>query len=188
MQSELMPTPRLNVIRSALLVIDVQEKLVPTIHEKEVLLRRAGRLIDGFNELDLPVLATEQYRAGLGETVPELGRRLPRDRCVFEKLKFSACIEPVRQRLSESNTRSVVLAGIEAHVCVLQTAIDLVDAGYVTAVAVDATASRRSIDKEMAIKRMIQVGVIPTTVESALFELTHEAGTERFRRIHKMIK
>ena len=183
-----MPVPRLHIDHTALLVIDVQEKLVPAIAEREVLLRRASRLVDGFVTLERPLLATEQYRAGLGETVPELARRFPQQRCVYEKLKFSACVEPIRRRLVDQDIRSVVLAGIEAHVCVLQTALDLIDAGYITAVAIDAVGSRRATDRDMAVQRMIQAGIIPTTVESVLFELTHEAGTDRFRRIHKLIK
>jgi len=182
-----MPTPRLDPNRTALLVVDLQDRLVPVMHEHERLIRHAGRLIDGFNAMDLPVLVTEQYSKGLGPTVPELGRRLRTARCIQEKLKFTACVEPVRQELVASGARSVVIAGIEAHVCVTQTALDLIEAGYITAVAVDATSSRRPEDRDTAIQRMIQAGVLPMTVESVLFELVGEAGGDRFRSIRSIV-
>lgn len=182
-----MPTPRLDPRHTALLVVDMQDRLMPVMHETEQLVRRAGRLIDGFNALGLPVLVTEQYRKGLGETVPELAKRLHAARCNQDKLKFTACVEPVRQELIDCGARSVVVAGIEAHVCVLLTALDLLDGGYITAVAVDATSSRRAEDKEMAVSRMTQAGVLPATVESVLFELTQEAGGERFRALREIV-
>lgn len=183
-----MPTPRLDPERTALLVIDLQERLLPVIKSGEELVRRAGRAMDGFNVLELPIIVTEQYRKGLGETHPRLLRRVPESGTVVEKLKFSACIAPVRRRLSDLGIRSVVLLGIEAHVCVLQTALDLLDAGYVTAVALDGIGSRRTTDHQTSVQRMVQAGVVPTTVESVLFELVQEAGTDRFARVRKLIK
>lgn len=183
-----MPTPRLDPEHTALLVIDVQEKLLPVIKGRDELVRRVGRVMDGFNALNLPILVTEQYRKGLGETEPGLLRRVSSDGTVIEKLKFSACIEPIRRRLNDLRVRSIVLVGIEAHVCVLQTALDLLDAGYVTAVALDAIGSRRTADQQAAVQRMMQVGVIPATVESVLFELVQEAGTEKFARVRGLIK
>ena len=183
-----MPTARLDADHSALLVIDLQEKLVPHMRDVPGLLESAGRLIDGFQAMGLPVLATEQYRKGLGPTVPPIAERLASAQDVFEKVRFSACIDPVRQRLANLGVRSVVLAGIEAHVCVLQTALDLIDAGLVTAVAVDAVSSRRSSDEEAARQRLVEAGALPTTVESVLFELAVEAGTDRFRRILELVK
>jgi nicotinamidase-related amidase len=183
-----MPTPRLELERTALLVVDVQEKLVPVIHAADALVPQIGRLIDGANVLGLPVLVTEQYRKGLGVTVPALAQRLQGAACCHEKLKFSAFIEPVRNELAQRQVRSVLVCGIEAHVCVLQTCLDLLDGGYITAVATDGVGSRRPADRDAALQRMIQTGVIPTTVESALFELIREAGGDRFKAVLPLVK
>ena len=183
-----MPTPRLDPQHTVLLVVDVQQRLVSSIHDGDRIVAQTGRLIDGITALGLPILVTEQYPKGLGPIVPELAGRLRGAVCHCEKLKFSACIEPVRRELARLKTRSVLVAGIEAHVCVIQTCVDLIDAGYVTAVAVDATGSRRHGDKAAALERMAQAGVIPTTVESALFELVHEAGGDKFKAILALVK
>jgi nicotinamidase-related amidase len=183
-----MPTPRLRVEYTALLVIDMQEKLVPAMRESERLIGAVGRLIDGANVLRLPVLVTEQYRKGLGDTVTPIAQRLGAALCREEKLKFSALVEPVRAILLERQIRNVIVCGIEAHVCVMQTCLDLLDAGFITAVAVDAVSSRHAIDEAAAITRLTQAGAIPTTVESALLELTHEAGTQRFKQMLGVIK
>ena len=106
----------------------------------------------------------------------------------FEKLKFSALIEPVKQELIRQQARCVVVCGIEAHVCVLQTCLDLVEAGYVTAVALDAVGSRKDTDQDAAIERMKQVGVVPTTVESILFEMLGEASGPTFKALLEVVK
>ena len=169
-------------------MVDVQVKLLPAMHGADELVQQTGRLIDGANVLGLPVLVTEQYRKGLGPTVPVLAGRLEGAVCNHEKLKFSACIEPVREALVQRQVRSVLVCGIEAHVCVLQTCLDLMDVGYVVAVAVDAITSRRPGDRDAAVQRLIQAGVVPTTVESALLELVHEAGGDRFKAVIPLIK
>ncbi len=107
---------------------------------------------------------------------------------IFEKLKFSACIESVREALQRRSVRSIVVCGIEAHVCVLQSCLDLIDHGYVTAIALDAIGSRRAEDQQAAVMRMVQAGVVPTTAESALLELVHEAGGPSFKSILPLIK
>ena len=183
-----MPVPRLELASTAILVVDIQEKLLPHMHNADDVVRQSARLIDGAKALQLPVLVTEQYRRGLGVTVPELADRLTGAVCNEEKLKFSACVEPIRGRLADLGAQAVVVCGIEAHVCVLQTCLDLTDLGYLVAVAVDATGSRRRVDHETAVMRMVQAGVIPTTVESSLLELVHEAGGERFKAVLPIIK
>jgi nicotinamidase-related amidase len=183
-----MPLPRFQLARTALLVVDIQENLLPHIHNAEEVVREAGKLIDGANALGVPILVTEQYRKGLGPTISDLASRLGKAAGSFEKLKFSACIEPMRQELSRRSVRNVIVCGIEAHVCVLQTCLDLADAGYVAGVALDAIGSRRPADQDAAVRRMLQAGIVPTTVESALLELVHEAGTERFRAVLPIIK
>jgi nicotinamidase-related amidase len=173
--------------RAALLVVDLQDKLLPTIHDADAVVRQSERLIRGFATLDLPVMATEQNPTRLGPTVEPIAAALPPgDRP--SKLKFSACVEDVRKWLEAQRRDTVVLCGIESHVCVLQTALELLSLGMVVAVAVDAVGSRRPLDHGVAMQRMVAAGVIPVTVEMALLELVHEAGTDRFKRILPLIK
>ena len=183
-----MPIPRLTQPGVAVLVVDMQAKLLPKMKQSERIAARTGILLDGCRALGVPILATEQYKKGLGDTVPGIAERLTDALCVEEKLKFSACIEPVRQALTEAQARSVLVCGIETHVCVLQTCLDLAEAGYVTFIAADACSSRAKVDHEWALRRLIQAGIVPTTVESALLELVHEAGTDAFRKILELIR
>ena len=183
-----MSCPRMRVEQTVLLVVDMQEKLLPHMTDATGIIRQVGRLVDGANTLKVPVLVTEQYRKGLGVTVEPIASRLKSVVCCQEKLKFSACIEPVREALSRLQRRTVLVCGVEAHVCVMQTCLDLLSYGFITAVALDAIDSRRSIDCDTAVSRMIQAGVIPTTVESALLELVQEAGGERFKTVLELIK
>lgn len=182
------PIARFHLDTVALLVVDIQERLLPHMHNAESLAAQAGRLVDAANVLGLPVLVTEQYRKGLGVTVPELAGRLGGALGNFEKLKFSAWIEPVREQLWRQGTRQVIVCGIEAHVCVLQTCLDLIESGLITGVVLDAIGSRRPVDHETAVQRMVQAGVVPTTVESAILELVHEAGGSRFKSVLPIIK
>jgi nicotinamidase-related amidase len=183
-----MAIPRLHPSHTALLVVDVQEKLLPHMHNASAVARQCGRLIDGFNVLGLPILVTEQYRKGLGVTVPELAGKLGSAVCNHEKLRFSACIDPVREALQHRGVRSVVVCGIEAHVCVLQSCLDLADRGYVTALATDAVGSRRASDQAAAVQRLTQAGVLPTSAESCLLELVGEAGTAAFKAMLPVIR
>jgi len=183
-----MAIPRLKAQDTALLVVDMQEKLLSHMRQADRLIRQVATLIDGCRALEVPILATEQYRKGLGATVGEISDRLSGADCRAEKLKFSACIEPVREVLSDLGSRCVLVCGIEAHVCVLQTCLDLAEAGYLPFVVVDAVSSRRSEDQEVALRRLAQAAVTETTVESALLELVHEAGSDRFKTILPLIK
>ncbi len=185
-----MPTPaRLDPHRSALLIIDLQERLMPVIHEGPTCVRRCARLVEGAQALSVPRLVTEQYPRGLGATVPEVARYLdPETTCIEDKTCFSACTGRVGGMIEMLGVRSVILCGVEAHVCVLHTALDLLEKGYTVAFCEDGTGSRRPIDKHAATHRMIQAGVIPTTVEAALMELAGDAASERFRAIRNIIK
>jgi len=186
-----MPIPRLHLSTTALLVVDLQENLLGHIHNHKQVLARSEKLIRGCRVLGIPTVLTEQYPKGLGRTVTPIETAFitgngPHLRA--EKLKFSAYVEPVRQFLSEHQIRSVIVCGIEAHVCVLQTCLDLVDAGLVVAVTLDAIGSRTEIDHATAVQRMLQTGVVPVTVESALFEMLTQAGTEQFKAILPLLK
>lgn len=183
-----MPVPRIDLRRTALLVVDMQEKLLSAMHNAGPLLSQARRLLDAAQVLDLPVLATLQYPKGLGPIVAELSGLLGKAVCCQEKLVFSACVGPIRQKLVELERRSVLVCGVEAHVCVLQTCLDLLEYGLQAFVVVDAIGSRHKSDQDAALSRMIQAGVVPTTVESALLELVHEAGGERFKKVLPLIK
>ena len=184
----LMGTPRIHMDSVGLLVVDVQERLLPHICNHEQVVAQTGKLIDGFAALERPMLVTEQYRRGLGVTVPELQVRLARAECNIEKLQFSACVEPILKKIIDMNLRSVVLAGIEMHVCVMQTALDLLDRGLQVGLAVDACGSRRQNDADTAVMRMVQAGVLPMTVESCLLEMVKIAGSGQFKSVLPIIK
>lgn len=183
-----MPIARLDVKTTALLVVDIQEKLLPVMHNAEAVVSQTARLLDGAAVLDLPVIVTEQYRKGLGVTVPELSEKLLRARSIHEKLMFSALIEPVARELASLGARQVLVCGIEAHVCIMQTCLDLAREGFLPFVVTDAIGSRRESDHHAALQRLIQAGVIPTTVESALLEMVHEGGTDTFKRMLPVIR
>jgi nicotinamidase-related amidase len=184
-----MSIPRFRLGQSALVVVDMQERLVPAMREPQALIESIARLLDGAAAMELPVLATEQYRKGLGPTIEPIAQRLSALAApIHEKLKFSACIEPVRSYLAEQRIHAAIVCGIEAHVCVMQTCLDLIEAGYVTAFVTDAIRSRRAHDQAAAEARLLAAGAVPVTVESVLFELLHEAGTERFRKVLEIVK
>lgn len=183
-----MPTSRLFLERSALLVLDMQEKLLPQIDQSQQVIAHVGRMIDGANALNVPVLVTEQYRKGLGDTVEPLKSKLVNAVCCAEKLRFSAVIDPVLAKLRELEVTQVVVCGIETHICVLQTCMDLIDKGFETAVVVDAVSSRRPLDREVGMQRMLANGIVPVTVESVLFEWIKEARTPQFKAILPVIK
>ncbi len=183
-----MAIPRLSASTTAVLVVDVQEKLLPHMHNAAEVTQQVGRLLAGAQVLDLPVLVTEQYPKGLGRTVPAVEALLDRAELRQEKMLFSACLPPVRQALDRLGRRVVLVAGIEAHVCILQTCLDLLEAGVTTALVSDAIGSRRAADQTAAVQRLVQAGVVPTTVESALLEMVREAGTPQFKAMLPVIK
>jgi nicotinamidase-related amidase len=174
--------------KAALLVIDIQERLFPFISENEKLVKNVPILIEGMKVLEVPVFVTEQYVKGLGTTVPSIATplgELPRT----EKMAFSCCDEPrFMEALALSGKEYVIIAGIESHVCVLQTVIDLIHNGYHPVVVEDCTSSRKLNDKNIAIERMRREGAVITTYESLLFELLRYSGTDPFRAISKLVK
>ncbi len=171
---------------TALLVVDVQEKLMVKIPQAEELTRNIAFLIDGAKLCGMPVLATEQYPRGLGVTVPELAQRLP-DRP--DKVAFSCCaVSSVVSEFRQQARPKIVLAGIEAHVCVLQTALDLLALGFRVYLPVDAIASRFAIDREMAFRRLEQLGAILTTSETCVFEWVGGADHPQFKGISQLVQ
>lgn len=186
-----MPTAvpaRLSHDNAQLLIVDIQEKLLPFITAHDSVVVEAERMINAATEIGLPITLSEQYPRGLGPTVPAIARaaRLA-TRC--EKLTFSFCADDAcRARLLGLQRPQVLLVGIEAHVCVLQTALDLLALDLRPVVLADAVGSRRECDRDTAFELMRSAGVVVTTVESAIFQLVHASGTDLFKRILPLVK
>jgi nicotinamidase-related amidase len=180
-----MPPARLTAADSALLVIDVQEKLLPAIRGGPRLLLNLSFLLDAARAIGVPVLATEQYPKGLGPTHPAIADRLPVDRPA--KVVFS-CGGVPEVVAGLAGRPTVLLAGIEAHVCVLQTALDLLGRGLRVLVAADTVASRDDIDRDFALRRMEQAGVVLTTAETAAFEWLGTAGSPAFKAVSTLVQ
>lgn len=172
---------------SRLLIIDMQEKILPVINDQVTILANCLKLIQAANILEVPTTATEQYPKGLGATVGEIAERLP-DRP--EKIEFS-CLNCLDWNSSASDPEGrfkVVVAGIESHVCVLQTVLDLLSQGFRVFVAADAVGSRKPLDREIALQRMASSGAVITTTESVLFEWCERAGTPEFKEISRLVR
>ena len=183
-------------------VVDVQERLLPHMAKRQQLERSLATLIRGLRILDVPLLATEQYPRGLGPTAPNIREALYAvdfgDRAnrgtdessqPIEKIAFSCCDElRFLERLDGLGRRQVVVAGIEAHVCVQQTLVDLRAAGRDTWIVADAVSSRSPHDRDVALQRAQQEGVHLATVESVLFELCRTAGSDTFKAISRLVK
>ena len=171
---------------SALLVVDMQEKLLQLIPGQKRIIFNCRRLIDGAKILGIPVAATEQYPQGLGSTTSELASRLSD---IPAKLAFS-CGEcgPIFEAWQQQGIFKILVCGIEAHVCVQQTVMDLLGEAYRVFVAVDAVGARHAIDHETAIRRMDSAGATLTTTEAALFEWCEAAGTPEFKQISALVK
>jgi len=177
---------RMSAGDTGLLVIDVQEKLLPKIIDADRLVRNLAFLIDGARLLGLPVQATEQYPRGLGPTVAELAKRLPERP---DKLAFSSCaVAAVADNFHRAARPKVVLAGIETHVCVLNTALDLLAQGFRVYLAVDAVGARYRIDHDVALRRLEQAGAVLTTCETCVFEWTGGADHPRFKDVSKLVQ
>jgi nicotinamidase-related amidase len=179
---------RINKDNSAAIIVDIQEKLFPHIYNYTEIEKNVGILIKGLELLKVPVLVTEQYPKGLGNTIPAVINTLSYFEPI-EKISFSCCDESrFLNALNVLNKKYVIIAGIEAHVCVLQTVMDLIGNGFHTVLVEDCVSSRKANDKKIAIERMNHEGAIITTYESLLLELCRVAGTEIFRKISGLIK
>lgn len=181
---------QLDIDRACVLVIDIQAKLLPLIRGHTSLVAAVRKLLAGAKQFELPVLVTEQYVKGLGRTVPEVAESLTGLACTtVEKPTFSACGERgVRDAMQAIDRPQVIVVGIEAHVCVQQTALDLRIMDYDVFVCADGVGSRGRLDYEMALGRMRQAGIVVTTVESVLFELCNRCDTPRFKAMLEVIK
>ena len=179
---------RINHEETAAVVIDIQERLLPHINEWDITLQNCLKLIDGLQVLSVPLVVTQQYTKGLGATENSVSGKIP-EFSFIEKISFSCFGEPAfRSRLSSLGKKYIILFGIETHVCVLQTCLDLIDEGYMPVIVEDCVSSRKPNDKSVAIERMRQEGARITTLESILFELVQCAGTDTFKSISKIVK
>lgn len=170
---------------AALLLIDLQQRLMPVIHDNEAVVARAVRLAEAARLLDVPVFATEQNPAGLGPTVAPL---LAYPRAVLSKTAFSAAADPGLAALLPPGTAEIVVAGCEAHVCVLQTVLGLRACGHRVLLAADATGSRDPADRAAAIDRARQHGAEIVTSEMVLFEWLRDSRHPKFREVQKLLK
>lgn len=172
---------------TALLVVDMQARLLPSIERGTRVVWNARRLIDGATILEMQVYATEQYPEKLGPTVDELRERINTE--IPEKLSFSCgSCETIFAQLKSQGVHRVLVCGIETHVCVQQTVLDMLASGFQVNVVVDAVGSRFAVDRVVALRRMELSGALVTTTEAALFELCGEAGTDRFRQLSALVK
>jgi Amidases related to nicotinamidase len=171
------------------LVIDFQERLVPVIQKQEELLQNTLILLRGLKVLKIPMLITQQYPKGLGMTVPIISEAVGETSDYYDKITFSCAEdEAIRNKIKESGKKNIIICGIEAHICVLQTVIDLISQKYNVILVEDCIGSRKESDRQIGIRRAIAEGAIPATYESVLFELTRVAKTDVFREVSRLIK
>jgi nicotinamidase-related amidase len=175
---------RLQADRTTLVVVDVQEAFRKVVPGFERIAKATATLVEGAEAIGVPVVITEQYPKGLGETVPEVAEHLPAGTEPLEKVIFSAA---EAEGFDLEGRDQALVCGVETHVCVNQTALDLLDSGVDVQVAEDAVGSRTDENKQVGLHKMERAGAEITSVETALFELLGRAGTDEFKRVQKLI-
>jgi nicotinamidase-related amidase len=175
---------KLDPQRAALVVIDIQEAFRKALPEFDGVAAASGVLIDGAKVVGIPIVVTEQYPKGLGHTVPEVAEHLPEGVEPVEKMVFSA---PEADGFDLSGRDQALVCGIETHVCVNQSVLDLLDDGVEVHVARDAVGSRSRENRELGLHKVEQAGAVLTSVETALFELVGQSGTDQFKQVQKLI-
>jgi nicotinamidase-related amidase len=183
-----MPIPRLRRESTALLVIDLQERLQPSIHLGTDVAFNCGLLLDVADALGMPAIVTEQYVKGLGHTVPAIRERIRPGTPVIEKTRFSGAVPEVLRHLDERSIGSVLLCGVEAHVCVLQTALDLLAGGRQVFLATDAISSGQHDQVHPAFERMQRAGAVLSGTLGATYELLGDAADPSFKRCLTIVK
>lgn len=179
---------KLSAETTAALFIDFQEKLVPVIHENEKIVKKTATLAQGLTELGVPFAVSQQYTKGLGETVPEITSVIDSFQ-YLEKTSFS-CLqcEEIAAWVKAQGKKNILVCGVETHICVMQTVVDLLEDGYHVLVVADCVGSRDGFDKQIGLERMKAEGAFLTTCEAALFELTGGAKSPHFKVISKLVK
>ena len=179
---------RIEACEAGAMIIDIQDKIMKAMDAKEACMERALMLIRGLKVLDIPMIITQQYTKGLGNT-NEAVYEAAGSREFFDKRTFSCCQDQaIMDAVRAMNKKYIIILGIEAHVCVLQTCIDLKAAGYQPVLVLDAITSRKAADKEIGIQRAMQEGVLVTSAESLLFELTVDSKHPKFKEISALVK
>jgi len=173
---------------TVLLVVDIQEKLVRAMHAREELVLKARQLVQGARVLSVPVLFTEQNPKGLGPTVPEIAAHMPPAQPISKFSFGCAASEDFMRALQATGRRNALIAGIETHVCVYQTALELIARGYRVEVVADACSSRTLQNKQTGLEKMRDAGAAVTSVETALFELLKVAEGPLFKQILNIVK
>jgi nicotinamidase-related amidase len=176
----------MNAEDSAIFVVDAQVRLLEFIPQRARIVWNIRRLIDAAEALRVPISATEQYPERLSQTVPELRERLGN---VPSKKRFSACVcNDILDRWRADNRSRIVVCGIETHVCIMQTALDLAASGFEPYVAIDAVGARFAIDHETALRRMESAGIVMTTTEATMFEWCRTSDRAEFKKISALAK
>ena len=180
--------PRIDRTGAGLVVVDIQERLLPQIFEKDKLIETSLRLIKGAEILGIPIFATEQYRKGLGPTSPEIAGAIT-GFAPLDKITFSACgAEGFSDALKAKRVTDVILCGMESHICVLQTCLDLLDYNLGVFVVADAISARNPKNSRLALQRMHDAGAVIASTEMVLFELLGRAKTEEFKQVQALVK
>ena len=175
--------------RAALAVIDMQEAFRPIIADFAETAQRIALMIQACKVLNVPIIITEQYPKGLGRTVAEIAEHLPENTTPIEKLSFSACgVQEFDTQLRERHAEQVMVCGIEAHICVSQTAHDLLQLGYQVHLLSDAMTARLSRNREVALQKLVRSGALLSSLEMAMFELCGGAGTPEFKQVQNLVK
>ena len=179
----------LDLNNTTLLVIDVQGKLAQLMYQKETFFTNVERMVRGAQILDLPIFWTEQVPEKLGETIPQLREPLLETAQAIAKVSFSCCgNQPFMAQLKGTGRKQVLMTGLETHICVYQTTLDLLDIGYEVQIVTDAVSSRTLENKQIGLERMKAAGAGLTSTETALFELLRIAEGDKFRAISKLVK
>lgn len=183
-----MPIPRLSLERTALLVIDVQDRLLPTIHDAERVVANCAAALELARALGLPALVTEQYVKGLGHSAPAIAAAAAGHAEIIEKTRFSALVPEVDAFLSSRRTDDVLVCGVEAHVCVQQTVLDLLASGRQPYLLSDAVSAGRADQIAPAFRRMERAGAVPSGVLGAAYELLGDAAHPQFKAVLGIVK
>lgn len=174
--------------KTTLLIVDIQERILPVINNYQMVVDNTIKLVKGFKVLGLPIYFTEQYPKGLGTTVSSITEELSEIKA-FNKMSFSCSgADELFDDFKKKNLSQIVVCGIESHVCVQQTVLDLVENNFQVNLAADAVSSRKEIDYKSALERMSRHGAEVTTTEAILFELLNVCGTDQFKAISKIVK
>jgi nicotinamidase-related amidase len=179
---------RIRRAQAGLIVVDIQERLLPAIFEKERLVANTVRLVHGAQILGVPLFATEQYRQGLGATVREVAGAIA-GFAPLEKVAFSSCGAPgFVESLRAKSVADVIVCGMETHVCICQTGLDLLDAGFRVFIVADAASSRTPENHRLGLQRMRDAGAVIVSTEMILFELLERAGSGEFKQVLALVK